>query len=679
MNTRYSLIGAAFLILVLTVSWTNGLLAQRYVDIPCGYGTIREVLTADSLNRAADPTTVYCLHRGSVDSVYILDASLDWGPMQLNIISTGTGVLPTIIPATLSDGTPFSPVINLKANLYMKGVYIDALNTLGAYSLRVFHTKADSITVRLDSCQITNGDQSFIRVLSQNVRIFLRDCRISNLAQDWSNARGIDNRGVTIDTLSVVNCSFFRVGSRIYRDGNGILNYGYFDHNTFVDVGGTTFQMGLTSNLAFTNNLLVNCGFLGHNISGAGTLVDVTPIPEGQSAYISNNVFCTDSAKLYAAFHAYSDSVTFFDWFSDTLITFMENAGTTNTNIGSSVTFAKAPGDVPDALPVDSITRMYWFGPPVGGVGNGDASMLRIGSPGLVNLAYNWDAPAYTWGSDGKQVGSLEWFTRKEAYSFPSGWNLLSVPHTSENRSKLFLFPTAVSQAFAYEGSYVQKESLSCGVGYWLKFSGPQSIPMTGMERIEDSISVVTGWNMVGSISYPVPTSSITSNPEGMSTSEFFAYSMGYVIKDTIEPGRGYWVKVNQTGKLFLSSSGTALPKNRIRIVPTGELPPAPPVEMSPKGPLPKEYSLEQCYPNPFNPSTVISYSLPVGGRVTLVVYNTLGQQLATLVNAEQDAGSYTVRWNGVTDRGAKVASGIYFYQLRAATFVSTKKMMFAQ
>ncbi len=679
MKKRDFFIGALFLIVMLMMTSVNQGFAQRFVDINCGYGTIREVITADSLNRVANPNTVYRLHRGTADSVYYLDAAVgDWGSMPLNIISTGTGDFPTIIAATLSDGTPFSPIFSIKANLSMNGVTITARNTLGTLALRIFHIRTDSVTLRLEYCRIIEANQSSIRAESQHDRIFLKNCRISNVAQDWSNARVVDNRTVTIDTLSMINCTFYRIGSRIYREGSGILTYGYFDHNTVVDVAGPTFQLGNTLNLVFTNNLLVNCGFLGHGMSSTGAVVDVNSIPSGQSAYISNNVLYADTASLSAAYHAYSDTVTFVRWFSDTLLTFMANAGTTNLNIGDQVTFQKAPWELPDAVPIDSIVRLYWM--PASPIVD-DASILRVGSIHLVNLAYNPSATAYTFGSDGRQVGSLEWFAVQQTQSVPGGWNLISVPVTPDYYTKTFLFPTAVSEAFAYSGGYVVAQTLENGAAYWLRFSGPQTVTLLGLPRTQDSIAVVQGWNLVGSISSPVQTTSIATEPGGMIASQFFAYDGGYTRTDTIQPGKGYWVKVNQPGKLYLSSSGTFQGKNRITIVPSQELPPPPPdgqISDLNSG-IPKQFALEQNYPNPFNPSTVITYSLPAGGRVTLMVYNTLGQEIATLVNADQKAGSYTVRWDGVNDRGTKLSSGLYFYRLRAGAFVSTKKMMLVQ
>ena len=78
---------------------------------------------------------------------------------------------------------------------------------------------------------------------------------------------------------------------------------------------------------------------------------------------------------------------------------------------------------------------------------------------------------------------------------------------------------------------------------------------------------------------------------------------------------------------------------------------------------------LEQNYPNPFNPSTTISYELPRASTVSLKIFNTLGQEIATLVNEGKEAGYYQAVWNA-----SNVPSGIYFYRLQAGEFVETKK-----
>ena len=85
----------------------------------------------------------------------------------------------------------------------------------------------------------------------------------------------------------------------------------------------------------------------------------------------------------------------------------------------------------------------------------------------------------------------------------------------------------------------------------------------------------------------------------------------------------------------------------------------------------PKEFKLEQNFPNPFNPTTTIQYQLPVSSKVTLKIYDILGSEVKTLVNEEQEAGYKEVKFNA-----SNFASGIYIYRLQAGKHVSIKKMM---
>jgi photosystem II stability/assembly factor-like uncharacterized protein len=99
-------------------------------------------------------------------------------------------------------------------------------------------------------------------------------------------------------------------------------------------------------------------------------------------------------------------------------------------------------------------------------------------------------------------------------------------------------------------------------------------------------------------------------------------------------------------------------------------------VEEEPSALLPTVFLLEQNYPNPFNPSTIIRYKIPSNNKyellnVVLKVYDVLGNEIATLVNEEKHAGNYEVDFNA-----KDLASGIYYYQLRAGNLFETKKMM---
>jgi len=86
---------------------------------------------------------------------------------------------------------------------------------------------------------------------------------------------------------------------------------------------------------------------------------------------------------------------------------------------------------------------------------------------------------------------------------------------------------------------------------------------------------------------------------------------------------------------------------------------------------LPQEPQLFQNYPNPFNPATTIRYALPQRAHVMLNVFNTLGQQVATLVDAAEEPGEHSVKFDG-----SGLASGVYFYRLRAGDYMATKKLM---
>jgi hypothetical protein len=87
------------------------------------------------------------------------------------------------------------------------------------------------------------------------------------------------------------------------------------------------------------------------------------------------------------------------------------------------------------------------------------------------------------------------------------------------------------------------------------------------------------------------------------------------------------------------------------------------------------DYYLGQNFPNPFNPSTTISWRSPVGSWQTLKVYDVLGNEVVTLVNEYREAGSYEVEFNSSSIKHHP-SSGIYFYQLKAGSFIQTKKMV---
>ena len=90
----------------------------------------------------------------------------------------------------------------------------------------------------------------------------------------------------------------------------------------------------------------------------------------------------------------------------------------------------------------------------------------------------------------------------------------------------------------------------------------------------------------------------------------------------------------------------------------------------------PEAFTLDQNYPNPFNPETSIPFTVHKKSRLSLKIYDMMGQEIVTLVNTEYQPGSFNVRWNGNDNLGNKVSSGIYVYRLEAEGIVKSNKML---
>jgi plastocyanin len=421
---------------------------------------------------------------------------------------------------------------------------------------------------------------------------------------------------------------------------------------------------------------------------------------------------------------------------------------------------------------VDSVTWAANGNTPNGGFnlpfGGGNVVLTQQG------IHYYVCDPHASLGMKGKIVVFSSSSSLKISNNISVGWNMTSVPVNASDQRKIILYPTAISGAFDYHGSYSSESILLNGSGYWLKFDSAQSVSLNGIALLHDTVDVLKGWNMIGSISFPVLFSTLTTQPLGIINSTIFGYNGSYFTADTIVPGFGYWVKVSQDGKLILNPSALAgsvtlntakeeraTQENRLVVCDAagnkkalfffddnnagsdtrslGELPPTPPqgafdvrfssghqakvigswkqseefpiqissaiypiilkwdiqasrenvflklnneemialhssgtvrihvplrslsLNVVKSDALPKDYSLDQAYPDPFNPSTVIRYHLPIDSRVRMRVYNVLGEVVAALVDGVQQAGEQAVTWNADGN-----ASGVYFVRFDA-------------
>lgn len=135
--------------------------------------------------------------------------------------------------------------------------------------------------------------------------------------------------------------------------------------------------------------------------------------------------------------------------------------------------------------------------------------------------------------------------------SINSGWNLVSVPYFNIDMSPSNIFPNSSAEVFGYNNGYYIVDSLLNGAGYWIKYSNSQNLPVCG-SMISTTINVNIGWNLIGPFDAPVSIQNSSTNPPNIIVSPFFGFDGGYEAADTLNPGRGYWVKTNANGIIQL-------------------------------------------------------------------------------------------------------------------------------
>jgi subtilisin-like proprotein convertase family protein len=292
-----------------------------------------------------------------------------------------------------------------------------------------------------------------------------------------------------------------------------------------------------------------------------------------------------------------------------------------------------------------------------------------------------------------------------DTVSVKTGWNMFGPPSSLFDTSWVDIVPSGnrASLYFGYAGGYSSVQMLQPGQGYWVKMSGPGFIifpqaivrrspergkdPLDGLGRLEISDASGAGQTLyLGSgDASAFPRSFYMLPPQGPEGTFDVRYSSGSMAEVYGEDGGSFAVDLSGTrspltvswtpgadGRSVTVSDGTGrartLDGGRVSLdgltarrltVATGS------------GSVPREFALLPNYPNPFNPATLIRYALPVRARVTLKIFNVIGQEVATLVNDELPAGMHEVTFDG-----SALGSGVYFCSIKAGSFSATRKMM---
>jgi hypothetical protein len=140
---------------------------------------------------------------------------------------------------------------------------------------------------------------------------------------------------------------------------------------------------------------------------------------------------------------------------------------------------------------------------------------------------------------------------------YGSGWNLVSVPSLEANMNASIVFSKKISSAFKYDAGYQTTDTLLNGQGYWIETASAEENDFSGQPLGIDTIQLVTGWNIIGSIGYSVAVDSLEEQPAGIIASNFFGYNGSYFVTGSLQPGQGYWVKANHAGSVVVKTAGS--------------------------------------------------------------------------------------------------------------------------
>jgi uncharacterized delta-60 repeat protein len=349
------------------------------------------------------------------------------------------------------------------------------------------------------------------------------------------------------------------------------------------------------------------------------------------------------------------------------------------------------PGDSADAvtsLSVDVAGNVYVTGESCGIGTNFDYATIKYNSSGVQQWVARYDGPAndvdfakaiavdelgniYVTGSSRENIGyNFDYATIKYNSSGVQQWaNRFNGPTNLDDEASCIVlddsdnvYITGSSRGLYFD--FVTIKYNSSGVQQWLsRYNGIGAyVDLAYSLALDNSGNVyVTGSSVDTGTNYDYAT--IKYNSSG--TQQWVAIYSGQGNYDDA----AYSIVVDGSGSVYLTGTswrgyGTDYDYATIKYSqPIG-------IKKISKD-IPDKFSLSQNYPNPFNPSTIINYQLPKSGDVKLIIYDAIGRELKTLVNEQQNAGSYRVEFDG-----SDFSSGIYFYKLSGGDFVETKKMI---
>ena len=572
-------------------------------------GNINNFIKGDTTATGArvNVNRVYKLYR---DSIYFFTGTMNVNfPLTL-ISGSGTGALPVIEPAILSDNSRPKTFINLiSGNLTLKQLYIFGLapDEIPPRPGKAIIVSGDSMKIKADSCifdgwsfgAFSAGGKMNGYWITNNIFRNMQDYTSWAYGDGWISASNIPT-----DTVYMVNNTMFcdegYALAAVYYN-----KYLVFNHNTVFLSGKQPLSISVLTNGVLTNNIFYGVGSEGEGITiiGLGSLgkvgTDYGITPVQRQIKVDNNAYFTPQAitNLWQTINdtstSHKDSVFAPQWMSSGVTGMFHDTTflAVTTRLVADTTIHGTDTTVAFNTTVDTTF-----------IHTADTTFAAADTMFFAHTTFSGDT---TFIADttviADTIKTTKWYPDLEESA-----NVNADPG----------FSASILSAADNLAHYVYLTK-SGGLGTYLWHFNP-----------------------TGSL-YP-PTQPVPENLAYSNATLQHAGSDGFAIGDL------NWFPDQHKQWLSLITDV----KNEKNTTPTA-------------------YVLNQNYPNPFNPSTIISYAIPKQGNVELKIYNILGQEVSTLVNQMQTAGSHEVTFNANL-----LSSGVYFYTLKSGDFMQVKKMI---
>jgi hypothetical protein len=585
------------------------LLAQTYLDVAPGYGTLNAAIAANQGN---------VIYRLKENQWYGLNAIISNVGFNLTIVGTQP-TSPDSMKAMLqtgsdANGNPFVNMFQISSNLTLKNLFIVDANSNNVQAGSFLIAMLGTCTVTIDSCvfdPLSNTNQLLSAGSSPSPVAYFTNNLVIHSGQETDPNDGAlfeigGLAGNGWDTLYVENNTFMNTGTWTVTNDNfttGVDQFVWFNHNTFIFHKSQLFWSWYSTARYFTNNLLFDFNTQPWVMAWNAFFPDGSAIPETKQSRFSlisaDTLMITDTTTKITSYEPFpsvrKDFVEFNLDYTNPQILAIPAWGQTHTLNNDGVTPIPLSYLMPLIQPVDSIAVSR------------EAQMFND----------HTNFPNFKFGNYLENVDPQ--FTQSAIYSLEDSliaWSLLGCQVHTWGWNPALLPPT---NAWPKYWMYADTNGLGNPTA-WPRFTGGT---YTNQSVLTGSIETLP----LGDLNwYPTAKATWLAHQKD---------AMNYILAENT-------TKTSFTGIKKMNNN------------------------------LPAAFSLSQNYPNPFNPTTMIQYSVPKSGLVTLKVYNMLGQEVATLVNQQQQAGNYNVNFNAT-----RLASGVYMYRIQSGSFSSTKKMTY--